>query len=51
MTSHEVRRVSARRTPCSAAGFGTAGFGTAGFGTITTAGDPRVIQLALKVVF
>jgi hypothetical protein len=26
-------------------------FGTAGFGTITTAGDPRVIQLALKLLF
>jgi hypothetical protein len=26
-------------------------FGTAAFGTITTAGDPRVIQLAVKLVF
>jgi hypothetical protein len=26
-------------------------FGTPGFGTITTAGDPRVIQVALKVLF
>jgi hypothetical protein len=26
-------------------------FGTAAFGTITTAGDPRVIQLAVKFVF
>jgi hypothetical protein len=25
--------------------------GTAAFGTITTAGDPRVVQLALKVLF
>ncbi len=25
--------------------------GAANFGTITTAGDPRVIQLALKVAF
>jgi len=26
-------------------------FGSAAFGTITTAGDPRVIQLAAKWVF
>jgi hypothetical protein len=26
-------------------------FGTAGFGSITSAGDPRVIQFAVKVVF
>ena len=26
-------------------------FGSAAFGTITTAGDPRVIQLALKLIF
>jgi hypothetical protein len=26
-------------------------FGTAGFGSITSAGDPRVFQLALKVIF
>lgn len=25
--------------------------GTAGFGTITTAGDPRVAQLAVKIAF
>ena len=25
--------------------------GSAAFGTITTAGDPRVVQLALKVLF
>jgi len=25
--------------------------GSAAFGTITTAGDPRVIQLALKFIF
>jgi hypothetical protein len=25
--------------------------GAASFGTITTAGDPRVVQLAVKVVF
>jgi hypothetical protein len=25
--------------------------GTAGFGSITSAGDPRVIQFALKVIF
>jgi hypothetical protein len=26
-------------------------FGAANFGTITSAGDPRVVQLALKLVF
>jgi hypothetical protein len=26
-------------------------FGAANFGTITTAGDPRVVQLAFKLVF
>ncbi len=26
-------------------------FGSAAFGTITTAGDPRVIQLAVKFLF
>jgi hypothetical protein len=26
-------------------------FGSAAFGTITTAGDPRVIQLAAKLIF
>ena len=26
-------------------------FGTAGFGSITSAGDPRVVQFALKVIF
>jgi hypothetical protein len=26
-------------------------FGSAAFGTITTAGDPRVIQLAMKFIF
>ena len=26
-------------------------FGSAAFGTITTAGDPRVIQLAVKLLF
>jgi hypothetical protein len=26
-------------------------FGSAAFGTITSAGDPRVIQLAAKVIF
>jgi len=26
-------------------------FGTAAFGTITTAGDPRVVQVGLKYVF
>jgi len=26
-------------------------FGTAAFGSITTAGDPRVVQLAAKVLF
>jgi hypothetical protein len=26
-------------------------FGAASFGTITTAGDPRVVQLAVKVLF
>jgi hypothetical protein len=36
-------------TPFLGAPNGT--FGSAAFGTITTAGDPRVIQLALKFVF
>jgi hypothetical protein len=26
-------------------------FGSAAFGTITTAGDPRVVQLAVKFMF
>jgi hypothetical protein len=26
-------------------------FGSAAFGTITTAGDPRVVQLAVKLLF
>jgi len=26
-------------------------FGAAAFGTITTAGDPRVVQLAVKLLF
>ncbi len=26
-------------------------FGSAAFGTITTAGDPRVMQLAIKFIF
>jgi hypothetical protein len=36
-------------TPSLGAPNGT--FGTAAFGTITTAGDPRVIQLAAKLLF
>jgi hypothetical protein len=26
-------------------------FGSAAFGTITTAGDPRIVQLAVKLLF
>ena len=36
-------------TPALGAPNGT--FGSAGFGTITTAGDPRVVQLAIKYIF
>lgn len=33
------------------AGAPSAVLGTAAFGTITSAGDPRVVQLAIKLVF
>lgn len=40
---------NATNTPALGAPNGS--FGSAAFGTITTAGDPRVIQLAAKIQF
>ncbi|MFN8063033.1 MAG: TonB-dependent receptor [Vicinamibacterales bacterium] len=44
-----VEAFNLTNTPALGAPNGT--FGSAAFGTITTAGDPRVIQLAVKYVF
>jgi hypothetical protein len=44
-----VEVFNATNTPPLGAPNGT--FGSAAFGTITTAGDPRVIQLAAKLIF
>ena len=44
-----VEVFNATNTPALGAPNGV--FGSAGFGTITNAGDPRVIQLAAKVIF
>ena len=47
----ELRVEAFNVTNTTAFGAPNGSFGSAGFGTITTAGDPRVIQLAAKFLF
>ena len=44
-----IEAFNVTNTPALGAPNGAAG--TAAFGTITTAGDPRVIQMAMKLLF
>ena len=47
----EVRVEAFNLTNTTPFGTPNGAFGAAAFGTITTAGDPRVFQLAVKFVF
>ena len=49
--SLELRAEAFNVTNTPALGAPNGVFGSAAFGTITTAGDPRVIQLAVKLLF
>jgi hypothetical protein len=50
-TSLEFRMEAFNVTNTPAFGAPNGSFGAPAFGTITTAADPRVIQLAVKVIF
>jgi hypothetical protein len=50
-TALELRAETFNLTNTPALGAPNGSFGSAAFGTITTAGDPRVIQLAVKFIF
>jgi hypothetical protein len=47
----EVRAEAFNVTNTPPFGAPNGSFGTAAFGTITTAGDPRVVQLGIKYLF
>jgi hypothetical protein len=50
LTNHLQPGISLPSLAAGASGLGTT-FGTSTFGEITSAQDPRILQLALKLVF
>lgn len=50
-TALEIRAEIFNATNVAQFGAPSGSFGSAAFGTITTAADPRVLQLAVKMIF